>query len=213
MANFYFRLLLWSSAVCDCEIYDQIDTNVNIEFTESFYKITDIMFSFRFFIALCLVLMIVKDTLSLGENAQQTSSGDEQKKALETQNNANNSSTSSVPIVGGSESKINQTWISGSGPKTSFILNKEALIRSFYVFGGLCFLAILYFVFRTCRLRRRRGTARRTGTRKYHPLNAGSGSQEMEPLGDGRDDDEDEDTLFDTSQPSNVAHPTPSFGI
>lgn len=35
----------------------------------------------------------------------------------------------------------------------------------------------------------------------------------MEPLGDGRDDDEDEDTLFDTSQPSNVAHPTPSFGI
>lgn len=84
--------------MCDCEIYDQIDTNVNIEFTESFYKITDIMFSFRFFIALCLVLMIVKDTLSLGENAQQTSSGDEQKKALETQNNANNSSTSSVPI-------------------------------------------------------------------------------------------------------------------
>ncbi|KAI9556907.1 hypothetical protein GHT06_016701 [Daphnia sinensis] len=169
------------------------------------------MFSFRFFIALCLVLMIVRDTLSSGENAQQTSSGDEQKKLLETQNNANNSSTSPALKVDGTESKLNQTWISGSGPMPSFIPNKEALIRSFYVFGGLCFLAILYFVFRTCRLRRRRGTARRTGTRKYHPLNAGSGSQEMEPLGDGRDDDEDEDTLFDTSQPANVAHPTPSF--
>jgi hypothetical protein len=109
------------------------------------------------------------------------------------------------------ESTKNQTWISHYG--SSFIPNKDALIRSSYVFGGLCFLAILYFVFRTCRLRRRRGTGRRTGTRKYRPLNSGAGSQEMEPLGDGGDDDEDEDTLFDTSQPSNVTRPTPSLGI
>lgn len=34
----------------------------------------------------------------------------------------------------------------------------------------------------------------------------------MEPLGDGGDDDEDEDTLFD-SQPSTVTHPPPSLGI
>lgn len=115
--------------------------------------------------------------------------------------------------VRANESKKNQTWISGDSSMPSFIPNKEALIRSSYVFGGLCFLAILYFVFRTCRLRRRRGTARRTGTRKYHPLNAGTGNQEMEPLGDGGDDDEDEDTLFDTSQPSSTAQTTPSFGI
>jgi hypothetical protein len=110
--------------------------------------------------------------------------------------------------VGKNESPNNQTWNYGS----SFIPNKDALIRSTYVFGGLCFLAILYFVFRTCRLRRRRGSSRRTGTRKYRPLNSGAGSQEMEPLGDGGDDDEDEDTLFD-SQPSTVTHPPPSLGI
>ena len=76
------------------------------------------------------------------------------------------------------------------------------MLRSFYVFCGLGFLALLYFVIRTCRLRRRRGAARRTGTRKYLPLNAGgSGSQELEPLGQANEDD-DEDTLFDTSQPS-----------
>ena len=93
---------------------------------------------------------------------------------------------------------------------SSFIPNKAALIRSSYVFGGLCFLAIIYFALRTCRLRRRRGSAsRRTGTRKYRPLNSGAGSQEMEPLGDGGDnEDEDEDTLFDTSQPSHVTRPT-----
>lgn len=112
---------------------------------------------------------------------------------------------------GKNESPKNQTWMSNYG--SSFIPNKDALIRSSYVFGGLCFLAILYFVFRTCRLRRRRGTGRRTGTRKYRPLNSGAGSQEMEPLGDGGDDDEDEDTLFETSKPSNVTHQPPPMGI
>jgi hypothetical protein len=56
------------------------------------------MFSFRFFIALCLVLMMIENTLSTGENAQQTSNDDVQKKALETQNHANNSGTSTIPI-------------------------------------------------------------------------------------------------------------------
>lgn len=94
---------------------------------------------------------------------------------------------------------------------SNFIPNKAALIRSIYVFGGLCFLAVLYFIFRTWRLRRRRGSAgRRTGTRKYRPLNTGAGSQEMEPLGAGDDGDEDEDTLFDNAQPSST-RPTPSL--
>jgi hypothetical protein len=35
----------------------------------------------------------------------------------------------------------------------------------------------------------------------------------MEPLGDGGDDDEDEDTLFETSKPSNVTHQPPPMGI
>lgn len=95
--KFHFRLLR-SSIVCDCEIYDQIATNVNTEFQESYYKITDIMFSFRFFIALCLVLMIVRNASSLNENAQQTSSSDQEKKALETEKNAYNSSSSPVLI-------------------------------------------------------------------------------------------------------------------
>jgi len=56
------------------------------------------MFSFRFFIALCLVLMMIENTLSTGENAQQTSNDDQQKKALETTNIANNSGTSTIPI-------------------------------------------------------------------------------------------------------------------
>jgi hypothetical protein len=56
------------------------------------------MFSFRFFIALCLVLMMIENTLSTGENALQTSNDDVQKKALETQNHANNSGTSTIPI-------------------------------------------------------------------------------------------------------------------
>jgi hypothetical protein len=56
------------------------------------------MFSFRFFIALCLVLMMIENTLSTGENSQQTSNDDQQKKALETQNIANNSSTSTLSI-------------------------------------------------------------------------------------------------------------------
>lgn len=115
-----------------------------------------------------------------------------------------------VISVGGNELKINQTT-NTYGSMPSFITNKAALIRSTYVFGGLCFLAILYFIFRTCRLRRRRGSAgsRRTGTRKYRPLHTGAGIQEMEPLGGGDNEDEDEDTLFETSQSPSAVRPNP----
>ena len=96
----------------------------------------------------------------------------------------------------------NETAVSSSPGIFNFIPNTAAMLRSFYVFCGLGLLALLYFVIRTCRLRRRRGAARRTGTRKYLPLNAGgSGSHELEPLGQANEDD-DEDTLFDTSQPT-----------
>ncbi len=90
-------------------------------------------------------------------------------------------------------------------PIIAFLPNTDALIRGAYVFGGLCFLAVLYLAVRTCRLRRRRRniTGRRTGSRsgskQYFPL-GNAGSQEMEPLGGGGDDEEDEDTLFDNVQ-------------
>lgn len=99
--------------------------------------------------------------------------------------------------------------------------NWPAVVRSTYVFGALCLLAIIYFGIRTWRLGRRRGGARRTGTRKYQPLQRGGGgaasasgsstserllSHEMEPLGAGADlNDEDEDTLFETSSSSSPA--------
>ena len=76
--------------------------------------------------------------------------------------------------------------------------NKDALFRSIYVFGGLCLLVVIYFGFRTWRLRRRRNT-RRAGARKYLPLQTSSQTHEMEPLEQVNDDEEDEDTLFDTS--------------
>lgn len=76
--------------------------------------------------------------------------------------------------------------------------NRDALLRSFYVFGGLCLIALLYLGFRTLRLHRRR-TGRRTGTRKYLPLKTrGQETHELEPFSNGGED-EDEDTLFDTS--------------
>ena len=81
-----------------------------------------------------------------------------------------------------------------------FTHNRDALIRSSYVFGGLCLLALVYFGFRSLHLRRRK-TSKRTGTRRYLPLSTGGRDvQELVPF-DG--DDEDEDTLFDTSRPSN----------
>lgn len=70
-------------------------------------------------------------------------------------------------------------------------------------------MAVVYFAVRTCRLRqRRRSGGRRTGSRKYQPLGINGGSHEMEPLGDGGEDDEDEDTLFETSQPGGTGKPT-----
>ena len=97
-----------------------------------------------------------------------------------------------------------ETKQADAGSKMSIVTrNWDAMVRSSYVFGGLCLLAIVYLAFRTWRLRRRRGGARRTGTRKYLPLHAGrqQNQQEMEPLGQADDDDdENEDTLFDTSQ-------------
>lgn len=81
---------------------------------------------------------------------------------------------------------------------SDLITNKDALMRSFYVFGALCVIVMFYLAFKALRLRRRR--ARRTGTRKYRPLNPGSG-HEMEPLDTAGDNDEDdEDTLFDSNQ-------------
>jgi len=84
-----------------------------------------------------------------------------------------------------------------------FSHNRDALIRSTYVFGGLCLLALIYFGFRSLRLSRRK-SGKRTGTRKYLPLSTGGRDvQELVPF-DG--DDEDEDTLFDTSQPSTLTN-------
>ena len=84
-----------------------------------------------------------------------------------------------------------------------FSHNRDALIRSTYLFGGLCLLALIYFGFRSLRLSRRK-SGKRTGTRKYLPLSTGGRDvQELVPF-DG--DDEDEDTLFDTSQPSTLTN-------
>ena len=95
--------------------------------------------------------------------------------------------------------------------------NWPAVVRSTYVFGALCLLAIIYFGIRTWRLGRRRGGARRTGTRKYQPLqrkaSASGGSSsgrllshEMEPLGAADLNDDDEDTLFETTSSSSPIH-------
>jgi len=83
----------------------------------------------------------------------------------------------------------------------------DALVRSSYVLGGVCLLALVYLALRTLRLRRRRASGRRsTGSRKYQPLNrlaSHQHQQEISPLGRQLDDDEEdddvEDTLFETS--------------
>jgi len=82
-----------------------------------------------------------------------------------------------------------------------FSHNRDALIRGFYVFGGLCVIVLFYFGIRSVHSSRRKNN-KRAGTRRYIPLSTGGRDvQELVPF-DG--DDDDEDTLFDTSRPSNL---------
>ncbi|CAG5136095.1 unnamed protein product [Candidula unifasciata] len=72
--------------------------------------------------------------------------------------------------------------------KNQMIENKDMLLRTLYVTLAITGIIVLYFVTRTVWLRRRR-----TKSRKYRII-AQNGDQrdlEMEPLGDGNDDDED----------------------
>ncbi|BFZ02182.1 hypothetical protein BsWGS_05219 [Bradybaena similaris] len=72
--------------------------------------------------------------------------------------------------------------------KQKMLENKDMLLRTLYVTLGITGIIVVYFVARTCWLR-----SRRTKSRKYRII-AQNGDQrdlEMEPLGDGNDDDED----------------------
>lgn len=66
--------------------------------------------------------------------------------------------------------------------------NSAMLFRTMFVLLGVTGIVVVYFVFRAIRLRRRRSKSR-----KYGVITRGGagGDMEMEPLGDGNDDDED----------------------
>lgn len=83
--------------------------------------------------------------------------------------------------------------------------NREALIRSAYVFGGLCILVIIYMGFKSLRLRNRK-SSKRNSAQKYLPLSSGRRSGGVVPFED--DEDEDEDTLFESTHPSGSGKPS-----
>ncbi|GFR86665.1 membrane protein FAM174-like [Elysia marginata] len=65
--------------------------------------------------------------------------------------------------------------------------NKGMLWRTLCVSLGVTGIVIIYFVIRAVRLRRRRSKSRKYGIITQHD----HGDVEMEPLGDGNDDDDD----------------------
>ncbi|CAL1535590.1 unnamed protein product [Lymnaea stagnalis] len=73
--------------------------------------------------------------------------------------------------------------------------NKEMLLRTLYVTLGVTGIVVVYFIIRAVRLRRKR-----TKSRKYGIITqqGDRGDMEMEPLGDG-DDDEEDYTVFEVN--------------
>ncbi|KAK7475128.1 hypothetical protein BaRGS_00033620 [Batillaria attramentaria] len=63
--------------------------------------------------------------------------------------------------------------------------NRDMLLRTMYVLFGVTGVVIIYFVVRALRLRRKRNKSRKYGVISTH------GDLEMEPLGQGDDEDED----------------------
>jgi len=76
------------------------------------------------------------------------------------------------------------------------IIQSGALLRGFYVFLGLSALTMIYFLFRSYRLRH--GSQPSTTVRKYG-ITARRSDMEMRPL---ELDDEDDDTLFEIGSPN-----------
>ncbi|KAH9520389.1 hypothetical protein Btru_060643 [Bulinus truncatus] len=73
--------------------------------------------------------------------------------------------------------------------------NKDMLLRTLYVTLGVTGIVIIYFIVRAVRLRKKR-----TKSRKYGIITqqGDRGDVEMEPLGDGNEDDEDY-TVFEVN--------------
>ncbi|KAK7011325.1 membrane protein FAM174 [Biomphalaria glabrata] len=85
--------------------------------------------------------------------------------------------------------------IYGDGSIFDVMKDKNMLLRTLYVTLGVTGIVIVYFIVRAIRLRKKR-----TKSRKYGIITQQGerGDMEMEPLGDGNDDDEDY-TVFEVN--------------
>ncbi|KAK0048577.1 membrane protein FAM174A [Biomphalaria pfeifferi] len=85
--------------------------------------------------------------------------------------------------------------IYGDGSIFDGMKDKNMLLRTLYVTLGVTGIVIVYFIVRAIRLRKKR-----TKSRKYGIITQQGerGDMEMEPLGDGNDDDEDY-TVFEVN--------------
>ncbi|XP_005093484.1 membrane protein FAM174A [Aplysia californica] len=81
----------------------------------------------------------------------------------------------------------------GFGTFKAITDNSGMLFRAMYVLLGVTGIVVVYFVVRALRLRRKRSKSRKYGIITQHD---DGGGMEMEPLGDG-DEDDDDYTVFE----------------